>query len=83
MTVNDCFRYLDAGLPEDIRRLAEAGFIEEAVCLIDRHLQNACLPTALGASLTAHREMLLRRLADFPYTYEEALQHVRERIPDF
>ena len=21
MTVNDCFRYLDAGLPEDIRRL--------------------------------------------------------------
>ncbi len=82
MNINDNFRYLTIGLPEDIRRRADWGDIPGAVRLIDGKL-GGDLPEALRASLTARREMLLRMPEDFPYTRDQALEAVRERIPGF
>ena len=38
MDLNETLRWLDAGLPEDIARLAQAGFYDEAIARIDARL---------------------------------------------
>lgn len=83
MNVNENFRYLHMGLPEDILRRKLWGDFEGAVRLIDRRLQNPETPEALRRCLTAQREMILRLPGDFPFTREEALARAREKIPDF
>ena len=83
MNVNENFRYLHMGLPEDILRRRLWGDFEGAVRLIDRRLQSPETPEALRHCLTAQREMILRLPGDFPFTREEALARVREKIPDF
>ena len=82
MTVNENFRYLNIGLPEDILRRKLGGDLAGAVRLIDKRLAGD-LPEALRACLTAEREMILRTPRDYPYTRAEALAIVREHIPDF
>lgn len=83
MKVNENFRYLHVGLPDDILQRKLYGDVEGAVSLIDKRLAKDALPDPLRQCLTAQREMLLRRSEDYPYTKEEALAVVREHISDF
>ena len=83
MKINDTFRYLHVGLPEDILRRKLYGDFEGAIRLINRRLENEATPEALRSCLLAQREMMLRMPEDYPYTREEALAVLREHIPDF
>ena len=83
MNINDTFKSLHYGLPDDIARLRDAGFLDEAVRLIDRRLSENKLPSPLRDSLTAHREILIRTPDDYPYTREDCLSIIREHIPEF
>ncbi len=83
MHINECFRYLHVGLPDDILQRKLYGDLDGALKLIDRRLEADAVPEALRCCLTAQREMLLRRGEDYPYTKEEALAVVREHISDF
>ncbi|NBK90991.1 transglutaminase domain-containing protein [bacterium 1XD21-13] len=83
MPINENFRYLHVGLPDDILQRKLGGDPEGAVRLIDRRLKLDTTPEALRCCLTAQREIILRRAEDYPYTKAEALAVVREHIPDF
>ena len=83
MNINDTMRYLNVGLPEDIRREKDSGNFEEATRLIDLRLADQKLPKALRACLTAQKEMIARLPEEYPYTKEKALAIVREYIPDY
>lgn len=82
MNFNHCFSYLASGMPENIERLRYNGNFDEAVLQIDRMLsQNPDF--SMKNSLIAHREMLLRLPAQYPFSYCEAMRIIREHIPDF
>ena len=83
MKINETFRYLNVGLPEDILRHKLHGDFEGAVRLIDRCLAMDNLPEELRNCLIVQREMILRMPEDYPYTKEDALAVLREHIPDF
>lgn len=83
MNINDCFRDLNVGLPEDILRRKLHGDFEGAIRLIDRRLCRDEQPQGLRNCLTVQREMMLRTSPDYPYSKKEALAIVREHIPDF
>ena len=83
MNINDTVRSLNVGLPQDILRMKLYGDFEGAVRLIDRRLARTDIPQGLRDCMTAQREMMLRTPPDYPFTREEALELVRERIPDF
>lgn len=81
--MNDSFRYLNVGLPEDILRRKMYGDLKGAIRLIDRRLSMENTPEALKMCMIAQKEMMLRTPADYPYSKEEALAVLRDRIPDF
>lgn len=83
MDVNNTFRSLNVGLPEDILRLKLHGDFEGAVRLIDRRLARTNVPQGLRDCMTAQREMMLRTPPDYPFDRAQALARVREHIPDF
>lgn len=83
MNVNQMFRYLNIGLPDDIYRRKVAGDFCGAIRLIDRRLDMGNLPEPLRYSLIVQREICRRMPADYPYTREEALSVLREKVPDF
>lgn len=83
MNINDTLRYQNIGLPEDIQFKKMAGDFKGAIRLIDLRLQENNLPKVLRAGLQVHREILLRLPEEFPYTKEQALEIVREKIADF
>lgn len=83
MQINETFRYLHVGLPEDILRQKLYGDWERAIKLIDRRLALADVPEPMAYCLTAQREMIRRLPEDYPYTKEDALEVLREHIPDF
>ena len=83
MNINDSFRYLNTGLPEDILRRKLHGDFDGAIRLIDRRLAMENIPEELRACLTAQREMICRLPKDYPYSRDEAIAIVREHIPDF
>ena len=83
MRINDHFRYLNIGLPEDILRRKMNGDFEGAIRLIDRRLADDSTPQALRSCLIVQREIISRVEADYPYTKEEAIAIIREHIPDF
>ena len=83
MNINDCFRDLNVGLPEDILRRKLYGDFEGAIRLIDRRLARSDQPQGLRNCLTVQREMMLRIPDDYPYSREDALAILREHIPDF
>ena len=83
MSLHQCFRSLHVGLSQDIARRREAGDFAGALRLIDLRLSDPILPTPLRGSLTAHREMILRTPACYPYTEDEAVNVVQQHIPDF
>ena len=82
MKMNDHFKYLNIGLPEDILRRKMHGDFEGAIRLIDRKLAQD-IPDALRSCLIVQREIMSRTAADYPYSKEEAIAIIREHIPDF
>lgn len=82
MNMNETLRWSDLGLPEDILRRKLNGDFEGAVALIDRRLGEK-LPEPVRACYTAQRELILRLPADYPFTFDAALEKVREHVPDF
>ena len=83
MRINDHFRYLNIGLPEDILRRKMHGDFKGAIRLIYRRLADDSTPQALRSCLIVQREIISRVEADYPYTKEEAIAIIREHIPDF
>ena len=83
MNQNEWMRATAVGLPEDILREKMAGNLENAVKLIDLRLKAQNLPKALRECLLAEREMILRLPQDFPYTKAQALEKIRQKVPDF
>lgn len=83
MNVNDTLIYSQYGLPEDIRRCKEAGYFEEAIRLIDSRLAAEDLSDALRGSLILQRKICTLLPGEFPYSREEALSIIREKIQDF
>ena len=83
MSVNDAFRSLHVGLPEDILRRKLYGDFEGAIRLIDLRLSRENVPQALRDCMTAQREMMRRTPADYPFDRAQALARVRAYIPDF
>ena len=83
MSVNETFRSLNVGLPEDILRRKLFGDFEGAIRLIDRRLAREDLPRGLRDCMTAQREMMLRTPPDYPFDRARALARVRSYIPDF
>lgn len=83
MDINDAFRSLNVGLPEDILRRKLYGDLEGAIRLIDGRLARPDIPQGLRDCMTVQREMMLRTPPDYPFGRSEALALVRERIPDF
>ena len=82
MRINDHFKYLNIGLPEDILRRKMHGDFEGAIRLIDRKLAQE-IPDALRSCLIVQREIMSRTAADYPYSKKEAIAIIREHIPDF
>ncbi len=83
MRINDHFKYLNIGLPEDILRRKMHGDFEGAIRLIDRRLEQGNITEALRSCLIVQREIISRVAADYPYSKEEALAIIREYISDF
>ena len=83
MRINDHFRYLNIGLPEDILRRKMHGDFEGAIRLIDRRLADESTPQALRSCLIVQREIISRVEMDYPYTKEDAIAIIREHIPNF
>ncbi len=79
---NELFRFLGAGLPDDIARRKAWGDLDGAIRLIDRALDGQ-LPEALRGCMLAEREIMRRIPEDYPFTRAEAISEVRRRIPDF
>ena len=83
MSINDTFRNLNIGLPEDILRRKLHGDFEGAIRLIDRRLARDDQPQGLRDCMAVQREIIRRLPDDYPMNREEALALVREYIPDF
>lgn len=83
MNINENFRFLHLGLPDDVLRCKLHGDFEGAICAIDRYLNSDRTPQALKNGLIAQREMIRRLPWDYPYSKTEALALVRQHIPDF
>ena len=74
---------MTVGLPDDIRFHQHCGNFTEAIRLIDLRLSQNNLPDCLRYSLIAHREMFSRTVSEFPYSKEDALALIQEKIPEF
>ena len=83
MRINDDFRYLNIGLPQDILRHKMNGNLEEAIRLIDLRLADEKTPEPVKKCMIAQREMISRLPAEFPFNREQAMQELVSRIPDF
>lgn len=83
MNINDSFRFLNYGLPEDILRYKLAGDFASAIRLIDYRLKDSGLPAGMKGALEVQKIICRLLPGEFPYTMEEALEIVRKDIPDF
>ena len=81
--INETFRSLHVGLPEDIQRHKLHGNFAEAIRLIDLRLKKPDLPQGLRNCLIVQRELISRVHLDYPFTRAQALERVRAHIPDF
>ena len=83
MNINDTLKYQNIGLPDDIQRRKLHGDFAGAIRLIDRRLKDENLPQSMRYCLQAHREIIQRLPEQFPYSRAEALDIIRQHIPDF
>lgn len=78
----DTMKYQAIPLPEDIRRLEEAGEHEKALELIGLRLSKP-LPLPLKGCLELERELIPLWKTEYPYSFEEALSILQTNISDF
>jgi len=83
MNINDTLQFQNVGLPEDILRRKLWGDFDGAIRLIDRRLADPATPEALAHCLRVQREMIRQLPQEYPYTREDALAIIREKIPEF
>lgn len=83
MNINDNFKYLNMELPEDIRRLKDAGYFKEAIRLIDIRMNDEAITDELKYCMKAHREMMKKIPENFTLSFDELLAQFKEAIPDF
>lgn len=76
-------RCLNVPLPEDLMKLKWGGDYERLMQVIDRRLGDESLPEALRKRLQLERILAARIPSQYPYSYEEALELLREKIRDF
>ncbi len=79
---NDDFRFLALGLPAEIDRLKQAGYLRQAICACDALLAGKVNPE-LAACLRAERHRMGRLAQQFCVTRKEALEAIRTEWPDF
>lgn len=83
MNINDTLQFQNVGLPDDILRRKLYGDFDGALRLIDRRLKDPATPVALKHSLQIQKEMIPLLPGEYPYSREEALAIIREKIPEF
>ena len=83
MNIHDLIPYQNIGLPDDILRRKLHGDFAGALRLIDRRLNDPNTAECMKQSLRFHKEMILRLPGEFPYSKEDALAVMQEKIPDF
>ena len=83
MNINDTLQFQNVGLPDDILRRKLWGDFEGALRLIDRRLADPATPEALAQSLRIQKEMIALLPGEYPYSREDALAIIREKIPEF
>ena len=79
---NAAFAALGVGVPEDVARLAAAGYLDEAARRIETLLTRNRLPAAGRQALRALREQMRRQKDHFTLTRAEALSVLRAEISD-
>ena len=79
---NAAFAALGVGVPDDVARLAAAGYLDEAARRIETLLTRNCLPAAGRQALRALREQMRRQKDHFTLTRAEALSVLRAEISD-
>ncbi len=83
MTLNDTFRYLSAGLPDDILRKKLYGDFDGAIRLIDRRLSDPDLPLPSDAASRLSGEICLRLPGNYPPHARTPLQSSENTFPIF
>lgn len=74
--------YLHIPLPEDIAKRKWHGDFEGALRVIDRRLLRD-IPEGLKKRLRYEKEILSRIPEEYPYTWEKALELLKDRVRDF
>ena len=83
LNINETIQFQNIGLPDDIRMRKLHGDFQGALRLIDLRLKDEKLPQSMRYCLQLHREMILRQPVEFPYSRDEAIAIIREKIADF
>ena len=83
MNTNFNLEFQNIGLPEDILRRKMWGDFEGAIRLIDRRLADSATPKAMAENLKLQKEMIRLLPQEYPYTREDALSIIRDKIPEF
>ena len=78
----DDFRHLDVGLPPEILRLKDAGYLTQAVAACDRLLEQNPEPS-LAACVRAERYRMLETPLHFSVSRDQAIAMIREEWPEF
>ena len=78
----DDFRHLDIGLPPEILRLKDAGYLTQAVAACDRLLEQNPEPS-LAACVRAERYRMLETPLHFSVSRDQAIAMIREEWPEF
>ena len=73
MNVNEQFKYLNIGLPDNILRKKIYGDFTGAVSMIDDLLESGKGTEGFKACLNVQREIIKRLPEDYPYTFDEAV----------
>ena len=83
MNINDTLQYLQYDLPDDILRRKLAGDFDGAIRLIRRRLADPATPETLRNALNVQARICTLLPGEFPYSKEDALSIIREKIPEF
>lgn len=83
MEVNELYALLSAGLPQDVRRLMEAGDLEAAKLCTDVHLADETQPDCARGALLAARHIMDLLPAEYPLSYDALLAALQAEMPDF
>lgn len=83
MNINDTLKFQSYGLPDDILRRKMHGDYAGAIRLIDRRLADEATPQAMRCSLEVQKLICKLLPTEYPYSRDEALEIIREKIPEF